>query len=288
MATVRKNVALSFSLLTATVNVVSALVPKERNVTVCTGAGGHPEHDPMRIKQESTCAQCGTVGYHELHKAREVSDGLVLLTAEDITAVAQDATQWKAKMTLTPHPGADVETSTAPGGKAYYLEPVGGHEQSYQVIVAMVQAHPELAFVTRWTPRSTMGVFRLIAHDGVLLMQERVAGDKVQPAPTFAPVDVPEALLGMAEQVLGLDGVIAPFDLDTYKDTAEEKLAAIVASRTVQTELARELPGGAPVPVQDAMAALQAMLGTKAKPAKAKKATAKKTTTRKATVKKAS
>lgn len=282
MATVRKNVALSFSLLTATVNVLSALVPKERNVTVCTGAGGHPAHDPVRIRQENQCSQCGTVAFHELQKAREVSDGLILLTADDITEAAVDATQWKAKMSLTPHPSADVEVATAPGGKAYYLEPVAGHEQNYGVLMHMISEHPELAFITRWTPRSSMGVYRLSVHEGALLMQERVAGDKVQPAPTFAAAEVPDALLGMAEQVLGLDGVIAPFDLATYRDTAEDKIAAIVASRTAQVEIPRDGVGGtAPAPVKDAMSALQEMLQASA-PAPAKKAPRKRAATRKA------
>lgn len=283
MGTVRRNVALSFGLLTATVNVVSALQPKPRNVTVCTGASGKPEHDPVRIRQKNTCAECGDIEYHEIKKAREVPDGLVLLTDEDRAELATTNDEFKLAVKMTPHPVEAVEQNTAPGEKAYFLECVPGHEQSFTVIKHLIESHPDLAFMLKYTPRTSMGVFRVLVRDGALLLQERIAGDKYGDAPTMNPIAVPDALLQMGEQVLMLPGVIVDFDLDGYRDSTEDRIAEIIASRTPQSEIVAE--GGkstTPAPVKNALSALEAMLAASAPAKPAKKAAAKKRTTAKA------
>jgi non-homologous end joining protein Ku len=280
MGTVRKNVAVSFGLLTASVNVLSAIAPKPKNVTVCTGAGGKPAHAPARIRQQTQCPECGPIEYHEIKKAREVPDGLVLLTDEDRADLAVANDEFKLAVKMTPHPVEAVDLNTAPGEKAYYLECVPGHEQSFTVLKHLIESHPDLAFMLKYTPRTSMGVYRVLAKDDALLMQERIAGDKYTEAPGMNPIEVPEALLGMGEQVLMLPGVIVDFDLDAYRDSTEDKIAAIIASRTPETAMASAdgTTKATPRSAVNALSALEEMLAN-AVPAKApakKRAPAKK------------
>jgi len=280
MGTIRKNVAVSFGLLTATVNVLSAITPKPRNVTVCTGAGGKPGHAPARIRQSTNCPECGPIEYHEIKKAREVPEGLVLLTDEDRADLAVTNDEFKLSVKMTPHPADAVDLNTAPGEKAYYLECVPGHEQSFTVLKHLIATHPELAFMLRYTPRSNMGVYRVMVKDDALLLQERIAGDKYSDPPAMNPIEVPEALLGMGEQVLMLPGVIVDFDLDGYRDATEDKIAAIIASRTPETAMvsADGTTKTTPKSAVNALSALEEMLANAApaKPAAKKRAPAKK------------
>ena len=259
MAAVAKAVALNLGLVSCSVAVHGALEPAPKNVTVCTGIDG-AEHDPTRIHMKRFCAQCGEVPYDQIRKAREVPDGLVLLTDEDLEEVKADATAFKARMDLTPHPVEQVEVGTAPGDKAYYLVPNAGGEGVYAVFTRLVENHPELAFLTRFTPRSNMGVFQLRVHDGALFLQERIQGDKIKPAPAFTLPDAEQQWLTMAEQVLTLPGIVSDFDLATYRNTAEDKLREIVSARTAVQEAVTALEGGSSPTPTDPMAALQAML----------------------------
>jgi non-homologous end joining protein Ku len=270
MGTIRKNVALSFGLLTVAVNVKSAIVPKARNVTVCTGSGGKPSHDPVRIRQYNSCTECGTVEFHEIKRAREAAEGLVVLTDEDREELAATNEETKLTMRMTPHPVEPVDQNTAPGEKAYFLECVPGHEQSFTVLKHLVEAHPELAFMLKYSPRTSMGVYRVLVRDGALLIQERIDGERYSEAPETNPIEVPEALLAMGEQVLNLPGVIVDFDLAAYRDATEDKIAEIVASRTPQTEIVTASDGKkvTPAPARNAMSALEAMLAGAPKPAK--------------------
>lgn len=268
MGTVRKNVAVSFGLLTATVNVLSAIAPKPKNVTVCTGAGGKADHPPARLRQQIQCPECGPIEYHEVKKAREVPDGLVLLTDEDRADLAVANDEFKLAVKMTPHPVEAVDLNTAPGEKAYYLECVPGHEQSFTVLKHLIATHPDLAFMLKYTPRTSMGVYRVLAKDDALLMQERIAGDKYCEAPGMNPIEVPTALLGMGEQVLMLPGVIVDFDLDAYRDSSEDRLAEIIASRTPEAAMvsADGTTKATPRSAVNALSALEDMLAAAAAP----------------------
>ena len=281
MAAIAKSVGLNFGLLSCAFAVHGALEPKDKNVTVCTGVDDK-EHDPIRIAQKRVCAECGEVPFAQVQKAREVPDGLVLLTAEDLEEVKQDASPFKTKLDVTPHPSAQVLAGTASGDKAYHLVPTPGGETTYHVLAGLVAAHSELAFLTRFTPRSNMGVFQLTVQGGALLMIERIQGDRIKAAPAI-PGEAPEAMLAMAEQVLALPGIVSDFDLAQYRDSATDKLREIVATRSAVAELVASVEGvSAPAAAVDAMSALQAMLDQAAAP----KAPAKKAAPRKRAAKK--
>lgn len=253
MATnVATGVALSLGLITASVSVQSARPPKTRgtgNVMVCDAG-----HDAAQITQPPTCPDCGPVPYQQLKKARPVDGGLVVLEAEEISEAAVDVLKYKKRAAVTAHPAEQVEALTAAGEKFYYLLPDAGHEAAYGTLLALVVNHPELAFVTQWTPRSAMGQFRLMQYEGALCFQERTNGSGLRDAPSL-DLEVNAQLVAMAEQVLKL--TTAPYDPETYRDTYEERIAAIVAGKT---PVAATKESTSALPVDDLMERLRAQL----------------------------
>lgn len=278
MAALKKGVAFSVGLVTASCSINGAVEPKVSNVTVCTGTDPNNPHDPSRISQRNVCSTCGEVPYTSLRKAREVGDGLVLLTAEEITTAKGDADKFKVQVALTPHPAATVYARTAPGEKAYYVTPDPGHETTYAVLMHMIQSAPELAFVGQWTPRSNAAQFRVIVRDGCLMMTELVREQSLKAAPAIT-AEAPEALLKQAEQVLALPGVVTDYDPETYADRYEENIQALLATKQVVGTSTTAAPAAPSIPANQAaaMAQLEAMLAAAApapKKSRAKKVTA--------------
>ena len=262
MAVVSKDVSIAFKLINATVNVHSALLPKQSNVTVCAGSHGGEGHAPMKISQVRKCEQCGEVAYADLRRARETPNGLVMLADQDLVEAKTDAGQYKKRASLTPHPRTDVDTLTVAGEKLYYLEPRPGSEDSYAVLRHLVTSHPEMVFTCLWTPRSNASIFVLQARGDVLVLQERVrTADTAAPPPVNA--DAPQQLLALAEQLLSLDEVV-PFDPDLYADSFEDNLRKLLDGKA-PVELGAS-PGG------DLMQVLTEYMSAQVKkPAKKKK-----------------
>lgn len=273
MAAIASKVALTFGLVTINVAVHNALdKPKSGNKLVCTGTG--KEHPLSLIRQVHTCAECGEVPYTALKRARPVADGLVLLEDEEIAEARTDSLATKTATALSPHPSEQVESTTVPGSAMYYLMPNPGFESAYAIVATLVAAHPELAFMSLWTPRTRTGQFLLRSVDGVLVWQERVRQENVRSRPEVS-ADAPAPMVAMAEQVLSLPGVVSDYDPTTYADTFEQKIAAVAAAKAPVSVAAPSPDGQAPpVVASDAMSALQAMLDA-AKPAPKAKAKSK-------------
>ncbi len=260
MATVAKDVTLSLGLLTCQVSMLSALEPAVSNTNVCTGAGEHKEHSATKISVKSTCSVCGDMAYTDIKKARQVGDAFVLLDAEELAEAGADATRFKKAAGLTAHPAGEVDLNTVTGEKLYYLKPQTGSEPVYAVLFQLVQAHPELSFLTQWAPRTKAAMFALKAFNGVLCLQERTRQENVRQAPEVT-TEAPEQMLALAEQVLAIPGLVQPFDAASYADTFEQKIAEIVATKTPISLIVPDAPDAAPAPTGgNAMDALQAML----------------------------
>lgn len=268
MSALRTNVPWAFGLVTGALSVHSAIASRKSNVTVCTGPD-EAEHEPIRISQRSVCSSCGEVGRGEVKKAREVAGGLVVLSEADLATVGADAASFKNKMEIMPHPASEVEVGTVPGEKAYYLTPAPGTEAVYNVLGALIMAHPELAFMTRFTLRTAMNVFRVMAvsgtHGPVLLMQERVAAESMKAVPDVAgPSEQHPQLYALAETILATGGqhaVVRPFDIAAYRDSSAEALEELLATRTPVAA------GGQVVTTtsaSDALAQLEAMVAAQA------------------------
>lgn len=282
MAALKKGVAFSVGLVTASCSINGAVEPKVSNTNVCCGPDTTP-HDATQLKQQVICTTChvndlaagkdtnpGVVPYEQIKKARLVGNDLVLITADEIAAAKGDTDKYKTAVALTPHPAATVYARTAPGEKAYYVTPDPGHEVAYALLLAMIAGHPELAFVGQWTPRSNSAQFRVIVRDGCLMMTELVREQSLKPVPAVS-VTAPEPMLAMAEQVLTLPGVVTDYDPDTYADKYEENVQALLATKapsgTATTTTTTKAPA-IPASQAQAMAALEAMLAAAAPTAK--------------------
>jgi non-homologous end joining protein Ku len=287
MAAVAKGVALSFGLVTASVSVHNAIEKvKSGNVLVCANG-----HEPRQIRMPRVCDEIvtvdgkdqphGEVEYKDIKKAVPVAGGLVVLNDADLANVRSDGEAFKKRAPLTAHPVEGPEMATTSGGKLYFLTPDPGHEASYALIKALVEAHPELALMTQWTPRSVASEFRVLVFKDVVVLQERVRQGAIKDAPTVTVDAPPEAMLALIEQVLLIPGFITDYDPATYADTSADKLAAIIATKTVVPVAASATPGlVAPTAAVDALAALTAMLAatSTASPAVAPKRSRKKVT----------
>lgn len=261
MAAVAKGVALRLGVITTSVSMHSAVESKKKasgNVMVCdTG------HTAERISQQYFCPGCNdTVPYQQLKKAAQVDGGLAVLEAEDLAEAAVDVDKHKKEASVTAHPAEQVELLTSSGEKAYHLIPDPGHETAYATLLSLVARHPEMAFMTLWAARSALAQYRLVAHEGVLLLQERVAGSGMRPTPPLL-LNFDSGLDELAEALL--TQVSAEYDPKAYEDTHAVRLAKIVATKeVVPVASAKAAPSAvAPQGAVDLMAALQAAVAPK-------------------------
>lgn len=230
MATsVAKGVALRLGVIVASVSMQSAVDSKKKasgNVLVCDT--GHPAERPS---QQMFCPGCSeVVPYQQLKKAAQVDGGLVVLEAEDLAEASVDIVKHKKEASVTAHPAEQVELLTSTGDKAYHLLPEDGHRTAYATMLSLVMRHPEMAFMTLWAARSAIAQYRLVAHEGVLVLQERVAGSGMRETPPLL-LDFNTQLDELAESLLVQ--VTADYDPKSYEDTYASKLAEIVATKEV-------------------------------------------------------
>jgi non-homologous end joining protein Ku len=261
---VASGVALSFGLIATSVDLTSALdrISGTGNVLVCDAG-----HDPRRITMAKSCPECGEVPAQQLKHARPVEGGLVLLTDEDLAEASADAAGFKKVASVTAHPAPQVEVLTSVGEKMYFLVPQRGHEAPFAALLALVDAHPELAFMTQWTPRSAASQFRLRSFGGTLVFQERTRTGQVREAPVLNLGDN-APLVALAEQFLAMPGMVSDYDPATYADTFRAKLDAIVASKDVIPTSEGAATAAVPVAgVTDLMAKLAQHVAAGTKPA---------------------
>jgi len=249
-------------LISASVSMFAAL-DKPRasgNVMVCD-----LDHEPTQIRQPRVCPTHGEVPFQQLKKARPVDDGLVVLEAEDLDVLAEVANRFKKKADVTVHPAEQVEVLTAVGEKMYHLTPEPGHEAAYTTLLALVTNHPELAFMARWTPRSSVGQFRLRQYGGVLVLQERVNAANVREAPEVA-LERNDQLVALAEQVL----TVGDYDPAVYMDDVESRLADLIKGRPVVGKSDTSTTVAA-TNVSDLMEKLAAQVASTKKPTRSRK-----------------
>jgi non-homologous end joining protein Ku len=249
MNAIAKGVSLNLGgLLISSVTVNSALEPKvaSGNVRVCDA--GHP---PTQVRAPNVCSECarihdsfGEVPFQQLKIARPIDGGLVVLEKDELAEAKVDAEAFKKDAQVTAHPAEQVTMLTSTGDKMYFLSPdvdaktkrpSTANANAYSALQSLVANHPELAFMTRWTPRTAMAQFQLVAYEGVLVLQERVEGSNIRVAPVL-DLESSEAINGVAEQILlmpGLPSSVTDYDPVKYRDTSEERIAELIASKDV-------------------------------------------------------
>jgi len=251
--TVAKGVGLNLGLLTASVNMTSAVNSKagSSNVMIC-----QHEHEAMKVRSPKMCPKCGEVDQTSLGRARQVDGGLVVLTEDDLIAAKAPTEETKKRAAITVHPRNQVDLGTQAGEKAYFLHPSAGHEAAYATLSALVDAHPELAFCARWTPRSEQALFQLRTVDGTLLMQERAIAT-LREAPKVEAKAVDD-LVALAERLLKKQ--VTKFD-PTHTSTTEI-LDALIAGRPIISVGADETTTSAAQAVEELRTAMKAELAS--------------------------
>lgn len=267
MASLAKGIALKIGGVGTTVRVEAATSKPETFHTVCCDG-----HDPTRINAVTTCPVCGPIADKTtLKKGKLVGDQYVIVEQAEIAELKkQHVDAYKKVIDLKPHPLADVMDATVQGESMYRLIPDGdAGAAGYALIAAMVEQHPDLAFVGVWAARTRTKVYVIRAKDGVITMEERVRPVNVKPAPEFDKVELGDAqkqatampwhdiTTGMA--LFGLPDT-TPFNPDEYTDDYLDAVSELLSNR-------EGTDAGTPVvikstPANDMMAALAAMVAT--------------------------
>lgn len=235
MATsVAKGVDLSLSLLSTTVRLTGAKDKPETLRTLCAGIDGK-QHDPAPIHMDTICDTCGTIDYShkkELLKGRPVGDGFQIVTQDEVQALAAEhEEQFKKKINLTPHPADQVEFSTQPGEKVYYLLPDGATGR-YAEIAALIERHPELAFCALYTARSRSSFYVLKVRNGQMVLQERTRTAEMRETPDLG-LTANEQMVDLADELIA--GMVTDYNPDEYRSTYAEALNSALDARGLTT-----------------------------------------------------
>lgn len=216
---------------------------------LCVGQPNKPAHDPVPVTMPKVCADCGPiVDYSALVKGIKQGTTYAITTQEAVAEAKSDASAaFYRKVNLVAHDAQDYEADTAPSGKLYYVTPAAGSEDQYQLAVAYIAAHPELSFVTKYTPRSAAGEYRIVVRHGVLVMEERVNGQKLKATPQVGGA-ANQQFLQMLEMSTPM--IVTPYDRSAYEDEYVKKVAALAAAATDTVNLSKGATAEAPTVVQ--------------------------------------
>lgn len=184
---------------------------------LCVGQPNQPSHDPTPLTAPRTCAECGPIVDNTvIVKGIKQGSSYAITTQEKVAeAKIQNTDAYKGKVNLIPHPAADFEAHTAPGRSLYFLTPDPAAVDHYALMVRLISSHPELSFVSLYTPRSSAGLYRVVVRDGVLVMEERTRGQAIKAAPQVGGT-VNDQLYAMLDGVLGT--LVTAYDPDAYED----------------------------------------------------------------------
>lgn len=252
---VRKGVSLQLGLISIPVDVYSTLLTAEEKEaqtnTVCVGTGDHnfeavrkgkdeckhckfPEeghavlHDPCRTKDTRACPVCDNKDKSTFKKGKPVGTDFVVVTQEELDAVAGLDDTVTKRMVLTMHPAADVEDKSIDAGKSYYLDPALGAD-GYLTVVDMLERFPQKAFLTEWAPRTKVGWYRLTLHNGALMLRQLVRPEDVKEAPVVTGTLNP-AYTPMIDQLV--ETLTTPFDPADFADTRRKKVIEYLSQQS--------------------------------------------------------
>lgn len=223
-----RNITVTFGLLSIPAKLEKATEAKVSNTNMCVGQPGHASHEATPVRMPKSCELCGEITDHQvLVKGVKEGSAYKIVTQEEVAQKkAEYAGAYKGAVNLVPHPATDFYESTGQGASINYLTPAtDAAAQHYMLLVKLVEAHPELAFASLYTPVSATGLYVLRVHNGVLVLEERTRTQELKAAPVVTG-EVNEALYTMLDAVL--DGFVTPYDPDAYEDkyaTALRKLA---------------------------------------------------------------
>jgi non-homologous end joining protein Ku len=228
---------------------------------LCVGQPQQPPHDPTPLTAPRVCASCGPIVDNTvIVKGIKQGTTYAITTQESVAeAKIKNTDAYKGKVNLVPHPSSDFEAHTAPGKSLYFLTPDPAAADHYALMVRLVSSHPELSFVSLYTPRSAAGLYRVVVRDGVLVLEERTRGQAIKAAPQISGT-VNDALYGMLEGVLST--LVQPYDPATYEDQYAVAINRLAVAAQDMVSLGKGPSAEAPAAVStddDLMAKLAAL-----------------------------
>lgn len=275
---VRTNIRLKVGPVATTVSIDSArTAARSDDRTVCLGQPGHDTHAPTPHRQPYVCDHCGPiVDDTRTARARLIDGTWHLLDVEQHKKLTKKHAEQFLNPAFTPSPREQVDTALTPGDKMYFLQPVNGADAAnYANIRSMVREHPELSFVSFFTPRSAAGVFTLEVRGDVLVLVERQRAADMKPLPA---VDAePDAFEDLCVQAV--DGMVVDFDPEAYSDQRAALIAEAYAAAGVTADVALPARTGAPAvaasPANELEAELAALVAASKRETPARKAARK-------------
>lgn len=249
-----------------------AIDKPEAPKNLCVGQPGKEAHAPSPQMAPATCGTCGPItDTSAIVKGFKQGDGtFAIVTQEDVAEAKETYThEYKKKLDLVPHPAQQFYAATAPADGLNFLTPAdAGSADHYQLLVKLVESHPEFAFASLHTPRSATSLFMLRTWGGVLLMEKRTRTQNLKPAPSVGGT-INEALYAQLDGMLPM--FVADYDPAAYEDKYVSALADMIATAEQVTPT-----GTTAAPVMKIsddelmvkMAKLQAAIAAKKKPAK--------------------
>lgn len=270
-----QKITLQLGLVSVACKSEGAIDKPEDPKNLCVGQPGKDEHAPSPSMAPATCGVCGPITDRgALVKGFKQGDGTYAIVTQEDIAEAKEAyvKEYKGKLDLVPHPAQQFLNETAPGDTLNFITPADADSADrYQLLVKLVESHPELVFASLYTPRSATSLYMLRVRDGVLLMEKRTRSQSLKATPSVGGT-INELLYAQLDGLLPM--FVADYDPAAYEDRYQSALNEMIANAE---QVATAGTAATPAPVvkisdDELMAKLQALSGGKS----TKKTTAKK------------
>lgn len=270
------NGSISFGLVTIPVKMYNAVSRKSVSFNQLD------DRTMSRIKYKKVSAADGTeVPSSNLVRGFEYAKGqYVLVSDEEIQSVAPKAgraVDIEAFVDLD-----QIDPMSFDG--AYYVAPHDGFEKPYRLLAAAMEEEGKVA-VARFV-RSNKQYLAAIRPSGdhlqlatLVYADEMVAPDAIPEFETLADIEVTEAELAMAKQLIG--SLEADYVAQDYRDTHRDQLTAMLQAKASGEEIVTTVPEVDDGKVVDLLAALEASVAAAKASRSGDAAPAKKATTKK-------
>lgn len=224
------NITLSLGILMVPAKADGAIEKAPDGANMCVGQPGKDAHVATPVQAPKQCRECGPItDADSLVKAIKEGSTYTLVDKDELEEARVDyVNQYKKEIALVPHPASEFLAATGPGDTIYYLTPKdAGGANHYQLLVKLISAHPELAFVGLHTPRTATSLYQVTVREGVLVMEKRTRSQSLKPAPSVGG-EVNDGHYAMLEGALQM--FVTPYDADAYEDQYAVARAKIAES----------------------------------------------------------
>jgi non-homologous end joining protein Ku len=246
-------------------NVQVEVVPVRRT---SEGSTGFSNVCPACLGESSQIYTCennhGPFKVGELQKAKATPQGLIPLSEEDLETLKDDMPVGLLSLHVCPR--ADIAGATLTEGTSYRLRPAKKAPPGQYALLMAMASHPEFALygMAKLNARSKTRPVILTAFRGQVVMSQLVPPQEVAQPDALGDLAVPDAYLGMIEELLGLWN--APLEEEVFTDLRSAKIAELVESRIEQA-----VPAQQPAAAEDIMEALRAAVEQKKPATKARR-----------------